>query len=285
MTQNLKKAIKTETRDYKREQKRRVNKVATCNPEGPNGWKTYQELRKVTLFHEPCNENEKFDCFSGAIFNWVGNSSGDNFKCAVGFPQKKDDLSNFVSMKLEPGQNVTKINYSVAPDGQLPWFEVVTDSNSVDIGTNTVSEFTTHSIDYDQKVLGLYVDATEGYITDFGTYQQNSEACNCENQSEVIKSNFHENMVAVKRDARQKINAITNVGPSHVWNYCGKPTFSFNKETPEWFNTDGNKITVSRSEDVEGIFTFEGSMNVGSFAQQGRVNAYVNTLVDCDELS
>lgn len=33
-------------------------------------------------------------------------------------------------------------------------------------------------------------------------------------------------MIAFKRDARQKVNAITDVGPDHVWNYCGLPKFN-----------------------------------------------------------
>jgi len=30
-------------------------------------------------------------------------------------------------------------------------------------------------------------------------------------------------MIAIERDAKQKINVKTNVGPQKVWNYCGAP--------------------------------------------------------------
>lgn len=76
-------------------------------------------------------------------------------------------------------------------------------------------------------------------------------------------------MMAVRRDARQKVNAITNVGPHNTWNYCGRPDFELTDETPEWFTIDGNKMKVTRSEDVEGIFTLNGIMSIGSYSEEG----------------
>jgi len=91
-------------------------------------------------------------------------------------------------------------------------------------------------------------------------------------------------MIAVRRNARQKVNAITNVGPQHVWNYCGQPSFEVVGDAPEWFSVNDNKLTVTRSEDLEGIFTVNGTMSIGSYTEEGTIRAYVNTLVNCDEL-
>lgn len=87
-------------------------------------------------------------------------------------------------------------------------------------------------------------------------------------------------MIATKRDARQKVNAITDVGPSNVWNYCGIPQFTIESQ-PDWFQIQDNKLTVDRSAAKEGIYKLDGTMNIGSLSKEGQIHAYVDTLVDC----
>lgn len=74
-------------------------------------------------------------------------------------------------------------------------------------------------------MIGLFADISfnNEIITDFGTYNQDAENCNCDDSTSIVETNFKKKMFAYRRDGRQKVNAKTDVGPEKVWNYCGAP--------------------------------------------------------------
>lgn len=53
-------------------------------------------------------------------------------------------------------------------------------------------------------VIGLFADISSGdeIITDFGTYTQDAETCNCDNSTEIVETNYRKKMFAIERDAR-----------------------------------------------------------------------------------
>jgi len=185
-------------------------------------------------------------------------------------------------LDVTSGDSVTGIDYATDANGQFSYFKVSTQNGNTTIGALAAEQAAT-TFTPTGNLIGLFVDAPEYIIKDFGAFYQDDATCDCTAQTTVVKTDLREKMYAVDRDSYQRVDAITDVGPSYVWNYCQKPSFVFDS-APEWFTVDDNKITATNVPDLESITTIDGTMSVGLIDESISINVYMNTYVNCDEL-
>jgi len=185
-------------------------------------------------------------------------------------------------LSVTSGDSVTGIDYATDANGQFSYFKVSTQNGNTTIGALAASQSAT-TFTPTGNLIGLFVDAPDYIIKDFGAFYQDNAICDCTGQTTLVKTDLRDDMYAIDRDTYQRVDAITDVGPSYVWNYCQKPSFVFTSP-PAWFTVDDNKITATNVPELESITTIDGTMSVGPVDESISINVYMNTYVNCDEL-